>query len=94
MDMSLVSLSLEKRPWARLLDHDDALQFAATLREKGKRLHEEVVKRAVEIESPSGKFRVLDLDSLIEAKQTMNRPHDRLTVTQLRAIKERLKGGI
>jgi len=45
--------------------------------------------RAVEIDSPAGKFKILALDALIQAKETMGRPHDRLTVAQLRAIKER-----
>jgi len=38
MDMSLVELSLSKTPWERLLEHDDALQFAAQLRRAGKQL--------------------------------------------------------
>jgi hypothetical protein len=38
MDMSLVELSLQKTPWERLLEHDDALQFAAKLRLAGKQL--------------------------------------------------------
>ena len=48
-----------------------------------------VLEHSLEIALPGGKFRVLDLDRLIEAKEAMNRPHDRLTVTQLRAIQER-----
>jgi hypothetical protein len=31
-DMSLVELSLEKTPWERLREHDDAQTFAARLR--------------------------------------------------------------
>jgi len=38
MDMSLAELSLSKTPWERLLEHDDALQFAAQLRRAGKQL--------------------------------------------------------
>ena len=38
-DMSLIELSLSKTPWERLLEHDDALQFAARLREAGALLH-------------------------------------------------------
>ena len=34
-DMSLVALSLSKTPWERLLEHDEALQFAALLRHVG-----------------------------------------------------------
>jgi hypothetical protein len=48
-----------------------------------------VLENSLEIEFPGGKFRVLDLDQLIQAKEAMNRPHDRLTLTQLRAIRER-----
>lgn len=32
MDMSLIELNLEKPPWERLLEHDDAIQFAEELR--------------------------------------------------------------
>lgn len=48
-----------------------------------------VLAHSVAVAFPGGKFRVLDLDGLINAKEAMNRPHDRLTVTQLRAIRER-----
>ena len=48
---------------------------------------------SIEIAFPGGRFRVLDLDRLIQAKEAMNRPHDRLTVTQLRAIRERRDQG-
>jgi hypothetical protein len=55
--------------------------------------YESVVRQSVEIPSPEGPFRVLDLDGLIRAKEAMNRAHDRLTVIQLRAIKERRDSG-
>jgi len=48
-----------------------------------------VLAHSLEIAFPGGRFRVLDLDRLIQAKEAMNRPHDQLTVTQLRAIRER-----
>ena len=51
--------------------------------------YEEVLKNSMEVELPAGKFRMLDLDGLIRAKEAMGRPHDHLTVVQLRAIKER-----
>jgi hypothetical protein len=35
LDMSLVELNLEKTPWQRLLDHDEALEFADQLRAAG-----------------------------------------------------------
>lgn len=50
---------------------------------------DEVLRQSVELETPEGAFRVLNLDALIRAKEAMNRPHDRLTAVQLRAIKER-----
>jgi hypothetical protein len=33
LDMSLVELSLQKTPWERLLEHDEALEFADRLRD-------------------------------------------------------------
>jgi hypothetical protein len=51
--------------------------------------YEMVLRHSLEIAFPEGRFRVLDLDGLIRAKEAMDRPHDRLTVLQLRAIKER-----
>ena len=32
LDMSLVELSLQKTPWERLLEHDEALEFADALK--------------------------------------------------------------
>jgi hypothetical protein len=55
--------------------------------------YDEVARRSVEVTTPSGKFRVLDIDALIDAKLAMNRPHDLLTVQQLRAINERRQPG-
>jgi hypothetical protein len=34
------------------------------------------------------KIHVLDIDALIKAKKALNRPHDRLVITQLEAIKK------
>jgi hypothetical protein len=48
-----------------------------------------VARRSVEFRTPSGTFRVLDIDALIEAKLAMNRPQDFQAVEQLRAIKEK-----
>lgn len=53
---------------------------------------EAVLARSSEIEFPFGKCRVLEIDALIEAKEKMGRPHDLLTVRQLKAIKEAKKG--
>lgn len=49
---------------------------------------EAVKAQSVEIEIPAGKLRVLDIPALIQAKLAMGRPHDLLTVTQLRAVQE------
>ena len=51
--------------------------------------YDEALKHSVQLETPHGTFRVLNLEALIRAKEVMDRPHDRLTVTQLRALKER-----
>jgi len=49
----------------------------------------EVLDHSIEVEFPQGTFRVLDLVTLIQAKEAMDRPHDRLALAQLRAIQER-----
>jgi len=49
---------------------------------------DEVAERSVEVELPAGKCRVLDIDTLIRAKEAMNRDHDRITVKQLMLIKQ------
>jgi Nucleotidyl transferase of unknown function (DUF2204) len=51
--------------------------------------YDAVLKQSVQISTKDGTFRILDIDALIRAKEAMNRPHDRLTVAQLKAIKER-----
>ena len=51
--------------------------------------YDAVLKQSVQISTKDGTFRILDIDALIRAKEAMNRPHDRLTVIQLKAIKER-----
>jgi len=50
---------------------------------------DEVAKHGVEIELPGGKCRVLDLETLIRAKEAMNRDHDRIAVKQLKEIQKR-----
>jgi predicted Mrr-cat superfamily restriction endonuclease len=50
---------------------------------------DEVLRVSEELETPIGKFKVLSVDALIQAKKAMDRPHDRLTITQLQAIKDR-----
>ena len=50
--------------------------------------YDDVLKQSMELETPEGKFRILDIDGLIRAKEAMNRPHDQITVRQLKQIKE------
>jgi hypothetical protein len=49
---------------------------------------DEVFRRAIEIELPSGKCRILNIDQLIRAKETMNREHDLITVKHLKEIQK------
>jgi len=56
---------------------------------KGVGSFEEVARHSVELELPIGKCRVIDLDTLIVAKEAMDRDHDRITVRDLKAIKQR-----
>ena len=51
--------------------------------------YDEALRQSIQLGTPYGTFRVLNIDALIRAKEVMDRPHDRLTVLQLRAIKER-----
>ena len=50
---------------------------------------EDVARHSVELELPIGRCRVIDLDTLIIAKEAMDRDHDRLTVRDLKEIKKR-----
>jgi hypothetical protein len=50
---------------------------------------DEVKRRSIEVAITAGTCRVLDIDALIEAKSATNRTHDRMTILQLKAIKER-----
>jgi hypothetical protein len=50
---------------------------------------DEVVRHSVELELPIGKCRVIDLETLIIAKEAMDRDHDRITVRDLKEIKKR-----
>jgi hypothetical protein len=51
--------------------------------------YESVLAHSVEVDLPFGSCRVLDLETLIRAKEAMNRDHDRVTVRQLREIQRR-----
>ena len=52
-----------------------------------------VSKQSLEVELPFGHCRILDIDGLIRAKEAMNRDHDRITVRQLKEIKNRQQSG-
>jgi len=49
----------------------------------------EVKRRSIELTLPVGICPVLDIDALIAAKAATNRTRDRMTISQLKAIKER-----
>jgi hypothetical protein len=51
---------------------------------------DEVFRQSIAIDLRSGTCRVLSLDALIQAKEAMGRTQDKLTLIQLKAIKERL----
>ena len=55
--------------------------------------YDKVFKHSIEIELPVGKLRILDLDTLIQAKEAMGRPHDLITVQHLKAVKQAEVGG-
>lgn len=50
---------------------------------------DEVFRKAVKVELPSGMCHILGIDQLIRAKEAMNREHDRITVRQLKEIQKR-----
>ena len=45
-----------------------------------------VLKNSIEVELPVGKCRIIDIETLIRAKEAMNRDHDRITVKHLKEI--------
>jgi hypothetical protein len=47
---------------------------------------EEVWKHSVEVELPYGNCRIIDIETLIRAKEAMNRDHDLITVKHLKEI--------
>lgn len=47
-----------------------------------------VFKASREIEVEGQIFRILTIDALIAAKSSLNRPHDRFAIEQLRKVKE------
>ena len=51
---------------------------------------DQVAQHVVEVETPSGRCRILDLDTLIAAKEAAGRDHDLITVKHLKEIKKQL----
>jgi hypothetical protein len=49
---------------------------------------DEVTKHSIELTLPCGNCRVLDIETLIRAKEAMNRDHDVVTVRHLREIQK------
>jgi hypothetical protein len=47
---------------------------------------EDVLKHSVEVELPCGTCRIIDIETLIRAKEAMNREHDRIAVKHLKEI--------
>jgi hypothetical protein len=45
-----------------------------------------VMKHSVGVELPVGKCQIIDMETLIRAKEAMNRDHDRITVKHLKEI--------
>jgi len=60
---------------------------------KGIGNYQAVVALANEVHLAGGMCRVMGIDGLIRAKEAMGRPHDQLTILQLRAIQARQRGG-
>ena len=47
---------------------------------------DEVLAHSVEIKLPVGCIRILDIETLIKAKEAMGRPHDLIAIQHLRAV--------
>jgi len=55
--------------------------------------YERVAREAVEVELFGRKVRAISLDDLIAAKETLGRDKDLIAAKELRAIREKLRGG-
>jgi hypothetical protein len=49
---------------------------------------DEVLSHSIEIQLPAGPIRILDIDTLIKAKEAMGRPHDLIAVQHLKAVRD------
>jgi hypothetical protein len=59
---------------------------------KGMGDYQKVKGASVVVETGGVRFRVLNLDSLLESKKAMNRPRDRQAIIELEVIRELRKG--
>lgn len=55
--------------------------------------YETVSEHSITIQMPIGPVSILDIDTLIQAKEAMGRPHDLITIQHLRAVKESSRHG-
>lgn len=53
--------------------------------------YDDILSHTIEVDLFGYKCKVLDIDTLILSKKEMNRPKDKETIIQLKAIKEKLK---
>ena len=60
---------------------------------KGVGGYNKAVKASEKIEIEGKIFRILNIDALIESKKAMNRPSDRQTIIELKALNEKNKDG-
>jgi hypothetical protein len=49
--------------------------------------YDEALSHSIVLNLPIGPCRVLDIDTLIKAKEAMGRPHDLVTVQHLKAVR-------
>ena len=74
----------------RVLEH---FEGTPKLEELARNLRNELPLREVRVadQAQQSLGRVLDLETLVRAKEAMNRDHDRITVRQLREIQRRTR---
>lgn len=53
-----------------------------------------VLSHSIQIDLPIGPLRILNIDTLIKAKEAMSRPHDLITIQHLEAIKAQVSNSI
>ncbi|HYF34853.1 MAG TPA: hypothetical protein VD994_06130 [Prosthecobacter sp.] len=49
--------------------------------------YDDVLRHSIVLDLPVGSCRILDIDTLIRAKEAMGRPHDLVTVQHLKALR-------